>query len=56
MRGQQILNRLRPQIGAFFEQHARYSSSAEAKPLTWVFLGPPVRELYISVIRFCDES
>lgn len=42
MRWQQNLSRLRPQIAVLFEQNARISSSAEAKPLTWVFLGPPV--------------
>lgn len=44
MRWQQNLGRLRPHIAALFEQNARFSSSAEAKPLAWVFLGPPVRQ------------
>lgn len=48
MRGRQILARLRPQMAALFEQRAAFSSSTEAKPLTWVFLGPPVSYDYIN--------
>lgn len=35
--------RLRQQAAACLQMTANYSSSAEARPLAWVFLGPPVR-------------